>query len=156
MRLFIMFTMRHLEILTAFFLYLNRFVIFPPVWAYWAIMKCGYLWFIFFSFSYALFFWLSSSVFLWVVWVHGIMGTTMWLWQRRVSKCYWDLGLEFGKREQAQWLWWLVFHGKSELWSIEYGSYGAFEHGPMIESEIWNAKKSTWILHQSKWWSRYH
>ena len=31
-------------------------MIFPPVWAHWVIMKCGYLWFIFVSFCYALFF----------------------------------------------------------------------------------------------------
>ena len=58
---------------------LNVFVIFPPIWAHWTIMKCGFHWFIFFSFLHALFSWLFSSIF------YGYFGcmalcTTNWLW----------------------------------------------------------------------------
>ena len=101
MRLFIMFTMRHLEILAAF-LYLNRFVIFPPVWAHWAIMKCGYLWFFLFLFSI---FYFLCSVFLVVflcfsvgilgAWLYGYHQVTM------TGKGFWML-LRLGSQIQKE------------------------------------------------------
>lgn len=161
MRTFIIFIVGHLDICVVFLFWICL-CFFPPAWAHWVIMKCGYLWFILFLFffycsicfsSFLILFGCLSLFFCGYFRCIALRVSSGDCYREVFSECYQDLGPNLKRENRLRGFddWCLIEKLNRNRLNM---SYGAFEYGLVTEYEI--RKKTPCILHLLKRWSRYH